>query len=179
MTVQSMMYFLMLSDPRTSSSLISLPTAIELHNLPTRLAFNVRSPIVSGKKEFDNASGRQIGSSLLPTYAGKSNILSRIPQADRTLITCSTSHDGAFGPHPPVIKNRRVMVPWPHSSRSTHTSCSQLAAQLIPMIPFIPVHSTVSRYVVLCTSVTQSMVPSWFSTAIFSVSDFSAQVTLL
>src|SRR5690606_33349445 len=173
----SITYFLILSAPCTSYSLIVGPTAKELHNLPTRCSFTVRLPMVSGRKVLDNPCGRQIGADLLPTFPGRSNILSRIPQADSTVITCSTSHEGAFSLQPLLIKNRRVMVPWPHSSRSTQMSCTQVAAQFTPMIPCIPSRVAVSRYVVLVTSLIHPIVPSWLSTAIFSISDSSSQVT--
>src|SRR5690606_37994556 len=67
--------------------------------------------------------------------------------------------------------------PYPHSSRSTHTSSTILAAQFMLTTPLEDACSVVSRKVDFLISFTQLIVPSWFTTSTCTDSDFSLQLT--
>src|SRR5690606_8311828 len=104
-------------------------------------------------------------------------MVSRRTQPGRTLMTCSKAVSDSPAPHPLIIVNRLVIVPYPHSSRSTHTSSTILAAQLMLITPLDDACSVVSRKVDFLISFTQLIVPSWFTTSTRTDSDFSLQLT--
>src|SRR5690606_21831327 len=104
-------------------------------------------------------------------------MVSRRTQPGRTLMTCSKAVSDSPAPHPLIIVNRLVIVPYPHSSRSTHTSSTILAAQFMLTTPLGVACYVVSIKLDFLFSFSQFFVPSWVTTSPFTDPDSSLQLT--